>query len=168
MLTPSCWNWRRTQPVDGCEDATEQSAVYGHFGKLERDGTGMADDPCADFDEPRLQTGERPIRHLLGKVCALQEDAEIVGQRVKLKADLVLRHALAGQPRPVDRLLTFFDVLLGGATLIVEMDDPVRVHRQVGDDETDAGEQLAGMPLYLGDDPSWFIPGRRLILEVTV
>jgi hypothetical protein len=26
----------------------------------------------------------------------LQEDAEIVGQRVKLKADLVLRHALAG------------------------------------------------------------------------
>ena len=87
---------------------------------------------------------------------------------MKLKADLVLRYALAGQPRPVDRLLAFFDVLLGGATLIVEMDDPVRVHGQVGDDETDAGEQLAGMPLYLGDDLSWFVPGRRLILEVTV
>ena len=83
----------------------------------------------------------------------MQEDAEILGQRVKLKADLVLRHALAGQARPVDRLLAFLDVLLGCAKLIVEMDDSVRVHGQVGDYETDAGEQIAGMPLYLGDAP---------------
>lgn len=38
MLTPSCWNRRRTQPLDSCEDATEQSTAYGHFDKLERDG----------------------------------------------------------------------------------------------------------------------------------
>ena len=30
---------------------------------------------------------------------------------VKLKADLVLRHSLAGQARPVDCMLSFFDML---------------------------------------------------------
>jgi len=33
---------------------------------------------------------------------------------MKLKPHLVLRHALAGQARPVDRLFAFLDVLLGG------------------------------------------------------
>ena len=65
------------------------------------------------------------------KVSALQADTEIVGQCVKLKADLVLRHALAGQSRPVDSLLAFLDVLLGGAASIVEAGDLVRLHRQV-------------------------------------
>lgn len=55
----------------------------------------------------------------------MQEDAEIVGQHMKLKPHLVLRDALARQARPVDRPLAFFDVLLGGATLIVEMDELV-------------------------------------------
>lgn len=87
---------------------------------------------------------------------------------MKLKPHLVLCHALAGQARPVDRLLTFFDVLLGGATLIVEMDDPVGVHRQVGHDEADAREQLAGMPLNLGNNALVFVPRRRLIIEIAV
>ena len=93
--------------MDSCKDVTEQSAADGHLGQLELGGTGMADDPRTDLDQPRLQTGKRPIRHLLGKVCALQADAEIVGQCVELKADLVLGHALARQPRPFDRLLAF-------------------------------------------------------------
>jgi hypothetical protein len=49
-------------------------------------------------------------------------------------------------------LLAFFDMRLCRSALVVKPDDPVRLHRQVGDDETDAGEQLAGMPLDLGDD----------------
>jgi hypothetical protein len=71
----------------------------------------MADDPCTDFDSPGLQAGQRPISHLLGKVRVLQEDAEIGRQCMKLKQHLVLRHALAGQARPVDRLLAFLDVV---------------------------------------------------------
>lgn len=128
----------------------------------------MADNPRTDFDQPGLQAGQRPIGHLLGKVCALQEDAEIVCQCMKLKPHLVLSHALAGQPGPVNRLLAFLDVLLDGATLIVEVDDPVRVHRQVRHDEADAGEQFAGVPLDLGNNAPGLVSRRRLILEVTV
>src|SRR3546814_3956677 len=43
---------------------------------------------------------------------------------------------------------------------------PVWLHRQVGDDEADFGEQLARMPFDLGDDAARLVPGRRLILEV--
>jgi hypothetical protein len=49
-------------------------------------------------------------------------------------------------------------VLLRRATLIVEPDDPVWFHWQVGDNKADAGEQLAGMPFDLGNDPPWFVP----------
>ena len=109
----------------------------------------MADDLCTDFDYPGLQAGQRPIGHLLGKVRALQEDAEIVRQCMKLKQHLVLRHALAGQARPVDRLLAFLDMLLGGASLIVEVDDSVGLHRKVGHDEADAGNSSPGCHLTL-------------------
>lgn len=87
---------------------------------------------------------------------------------MELKPDLVLRHAPAGQAHPVDLLLDFLDMLFGCATLIVEVDNPVRVHRQIGHDKADAREQLAGMPFNLGDDAAWLVPRRRLILEVTV
>ena len=123
--------------MDGRKDAAEQSATDSHLSKLERDGAGMADNPRTNFDQPGLQARQRPIGHFLGKVCILQEDAEIIRQCMKLEPDLILRHALAGQARPVDGLLAFLDVLLGGATLIVEMDDPFGVHRQVGHDKAD-------------------------------
>ena len=87
---------------------------------------------------------------------------------MKLQANIVLCHALAGQPGPVDRLLAFFEVLLGGTRLIVEIDDPAMVHRHVGDNEIDAGEQLARMPLDLGDNVIGLVPKGRLLLEVTV
>jgi hypothetical protein len=62
---------------------------------------------------------------------------------MELKAHFVLRHAFAGQACPIDRLLAFLEVLLCRSTLIVEPDDPVWLHRQVGDDETDAWKQVA-------------------------
>jgi hypothetical protein len=68
---------------------------------------------------------------------------------MKLQPRLVLRHALAGQARPVDCLLSFLDMLFGGATLIIEADDPVRLHWHVGYNKTDTRKQLAGMPLDL-------------------
>ena len=50
----------------------------------------------------------------------------------------------------------------------LEAGDLVRLHGQVGDDEAHAGEQLARMPLDLGDDAARLVPGRSLILEVLV
>ena len=128
----------------------------------------MSNKSGTNLDQPGLKAGQRPIGYLFGQISALQEDPQIVSQRMKLKSNLVLRHALAGQPGPVDRLLAFLDVLLHRAALIVEPNDPVRLHRQVGGDEADAGKQLAWMPLDLGNNTAGFVPGRRLILYVAV
>ncbi len=54
---------------------------------------------------------------------------------MKLKPHLVPRHALAGKTRPIDRLPSFLDMPFGGAALVVEPNDPGRLHRRVGDHE---------------------------------
>jgi len=59
-------------------------------------------------------------------------------------------------------------VLLGRAALIVEADDPVRLHRHVGDNETHAREQRTRMPFHFGDNPAGLVPRRSLILETAV
>lgn len=76
---------------------------------------------------------------------------------MKSKPYLVLCHAHAGQPCPIDRLLAFLDVLLGGAALIVGTDDPVRLNWQVGDNKADAGEQLARMRFHFGKNATGFV-----------
>lgn len=85
---------------------------------------------------------------------------------MKLKPDLIVAEPLAGKPCPVDRVFAFLDVLFGCGALIVEADDPVRLHRQIGDDKADAGEQVTGVPLHLGDDAAGCVPRCGLILEV--
>lgn len=64
--------------MDGCEDATKQSAADGHLGKLERDGTGMADDPCADFDHLDLEAGQTSTRYRLGPTNAAKEGRSVL------------------------------------------------------------------------------------------
>ena len=81
--------------MDGGKDAVEQISADRNLGKLEGNGAGVADDPRAGFDQSCLEAGQRPVGYLPGQISALQEDTGIVGQCVKLKADLVLRHALA-------------------------------------------------------------------------
>ena len=81
--------------MDGGKDAVEQISADRNLGKLEGNGAGVADDPRAGFDQSCLEAGQRPVGYLLGQISALQEDTGIAGQCVKLKADLVLRHALA-------------------------------------------------------------------------
>jgi hypothetical protein len=90
----------------------KEAAADRDRGKLERDGAGVTDYPCTNFDQPGLQAGQRPVGHLLGQISAFQEDTQIVGQRMKLQANLVLHHPFARQPCPVNRLLTLFDMLL--------------------------------------------------------
>jgi hypothetical protein len=57
----------------------------------------MSNDPRTNLDESGLQTGQRPVGHLLGQLDALQEDTQIVSQCVKLKPHFVVTKALAGQ-----------------------------------------------------------------------
>ena len=58
--------------------------------------------------------------------------------------------------------------LLRRAALIVEGDNPLSRARQVGDDEADARNKLARMPLYLGDHPARLDPASGLIGEAGV
>ncbi len=51
----------RTEPLDGRKDAGEQSAADSRLGRLERDGSGVADDPRSDPDEAGPQAGRRPV-----------------------------------------------------------------------------------------------------------
>jgi len=142
----------------GRKDAVEQITRDSHLSQLEGNGSCVTHEPCASFDQTALQASQRPVGYLLRQISALQEDAEIVGQCVQLKADLVLLLDLAGQPRPIDRLLAFLDMLLCCATLIVELDHSVCLHRQVGDHKSDVGKQLARMSFDFGDNTARLVP----------
>ena len=87
---------------------------------------------------------------------------------MKLQPRLVVTELLARQPCPAEGILALFDLLLGRASSVVVAGDLIGLHGQVGDDEAHAGEQLARMPLDLGDDAARLVPGRSLILEVLV
>gem|GEM_PF-2606171 len=128
----------------------------------------MTHDARPDLDQLELQAGQRPVGHRLGQFNAAQEGGQVVGQRVQLQPHLVVAELPARQPCPTKGMLAFLDVLLGGAALVVEPHDPVRVHGHVGDDEADTRKQLARMPFNLGDHPARLVPGRRLIFEVLV
>ena len=102
----------------------------------------MAHDAGADLDQLQLQAGQRPVGHGLGQIDAAQEGGQVLGQRVQLQPHLIVAEPLARQPRPVEGVFTFLNVLLGGAALVVEAHHPVRVHRHIGDDKADLWEQL--------------------------
>ena len=70
---------------------------------------------------------------------------------MKLGAHRVGRKRPAWQPRPLDRTLAFFDLLLACTSRVVN--DPLGRARQVGDDKADARIKLARMPLDFGDSP---------------
>lgn len=92
----------------------------------------MPNDMRPDRDQLQLQAGQRPVCHCLGQLDATQEGGQVVGQRVQLQLHLVVTEPLAWQPRPPEGDFAFFDVLLGGAALVMEPHHPVRLHQQVG------------------------------------
>ena len=143
-------------------------AGHSDLAQLECDSAGMAHHAGPDLDQLELQAGQRPVRHGHGQFDAAQEGGQIVGQRVQLQPDLVIVEPLARQPRPVEGVLAFLDMLLGGAALVIEPHHPVGLHRQVGDDEAHAGKQLTRMPFDLRGDPALLVPGCGLILEILV
>src|SRR5215204_2004460 len=128
----------------------------------------MADDLRTDLDQLLLEAGQRPrLRRLRHRQCA-HEVPNVIGQRMKLKTHGIGGESPAGQPRPFDRVLALFDVLLARPALVVEGDDTLGRPRQVSDDKADARIQLARMPFYLGHDMSGLVPALRLIAEAGV
>ena len=94
--------------------------------------------------------------------------AKVVGKCMKLEPHYIGRERPARQARPIDRSLAFLDPLFARAALVVERDDPLGGAALVGDDESDARNKLASVPLDLGDHPARLGPASRLIAEVGV
>jgi len=77
---------------------------------------------------------------------------------MKLVTDPVVAELLTRQARPTNRVLALLDMMLGGAALIVECDDPFSGTAQVGDNEADARIQFAQMPFDLGNHAAGLCP----------
>lgn len=58
---------------------------------------------------------------------------------MELQANRVVAEAMAEKLRPVDRVLTVLNSLLGCGALITEHRDPLSRWRQIGDDEAYPG-----------------------------
>ena len=112
----------------------------------------MADKLGADLDQLLPERRQRPVLDRLRQGQCAQEVAEIVSERMQLEPYLVVPEAVAGKPRPVDRLLAFLDMLFRRASSIVEFRDALGRSRQIGDNEADAGGKLARISLDLGHD----------------
>ena len=87
---------------------------------------------------------------------------------MKLKPHGVGVEPHAREARPLDRVLALLDMLLGSSPAIVEGQNPFIGKTSVGDDEADAGEQLARMELDLGDNPARLRPALRPVVEAGV
>ena len=86
----------------------------------------MAHHAGTDLGQLELETGQRPVDHCLGRIEAAQECGQVVGQRMQLQPHLIIAKPLARQPCPVEGILAFLDVLLGGAALVVETHHPFK------------------------------------------
>src|ERR1039457_258083 len=72
------------------------------------------------------------------------------------------------QSRHLYRLLPLFDPLLCRPALVVEAHYRPARCLQVGDDESDSGEQLSKVELHFRHDPSRCLPARGLVEEALV
>src|SRR5205823_10250001 len=78
----------------------------------------------------------------------LKGGVAVAAEGIRIRRALPHGHAAAVLGTiPLDRPLSFLDVLLRGAAMVVEGDDALSRPRQVGDDEADARVKLARMPL---------------------
>jgi hypothetical protein len=92
---------------------------------------------------------------------------------MELETHRVGGEGATGQPRPLDRVLAFLDVLLACAALVVaalvvEGDHALGGSRQVGDDEADARIRLARVPLDFRHHSAGLRPALRLIAEAGI
>ena len=79
---------------------------------------------------------------------------------MQLQSNRIGGEAHAGQPRPLQRVLAFLDVLFRRAAVIVKGKHPLVGQAAIGDQEADSREQFTRMELDLGDKA----PGLRSAL----
>ena len=103
----------------------------------------MSHDPAAHLDELDLEASERPVLEPPGQCQPAEEIAQVVPQDEEKEPHLVAHEPVTGKACPVQGVLAFPDPLLGCASLVVEVHDPLGSSRQVRDNESDAREEFA-------------------------
>ena len=128
----------------------------------------MADHPRADLDQLLAERGQRPVHHRSWQRHRAHEVGEIVGERVKLKPNLVVVQLQAGEVCLIKGVLAFFNTLLYFIVQIIEGHQPIGGVGQVGDEEADGGDRVAWMPFNLGDHAARAVPTLGRIVEAEV
>jgi len=72
---------------DEPQDVGEEISWNGDFGHLEGDVATVTDDLSADLDQLIFEARQRPIFDRLWRPERAEEIAEIIGERMELKAD---------------------------------------------------------------------------------
>ena len=112
----------------------------------------MFDQSSAGLDQAFPERSQRPGFDRLRRRDGAQEVGEVVSQGMKLEPHSIGREAHAGQPRPLQSVLAFLDMLLRRSPIIVKGQDPLVRQTAVGDDKSDLWEQFTRMELDLGHD----------------
>ncbi len=79
-----------SQIINQAQDFPEQFPRHRHLGQLERDVPAMAGNLRADLDQLLPQRGQRSVLNFCRQSQRPHEVAQIVGQGVKLKPNLVV------------------------------------------------------------------------------
>ena len=120
------------------------------------------------LDHPGLKTGQRPVLHRLRQHQPSQEVTQVIGHDEQPQPDLIGHELVAGQPRPVQGVLSLFYPLLRRASAVVEADYPYSWITEVGNYEAHSGKQFSLVPLHLGHHPSGYIPALGLVSEIVI
>ena len=118
------WESQGAYPI---QNRFEQTAWNGHLCHLERHiARIMANHLRANLDPLVAERRQRPVADALGQRQPAKEVPQVVGQGEQLQPRLIIHEVVAGQPRPVQRVLAFFDPLLGCSATVVEVPRPSR------------------------------------------
>ena len=146
----------------------EQLPWNRHLCHLEDDPAGMSHNLGTDLDQFLPQCRQRPVTHRAWQHCLPQVVSQIVSQHKKQQPDLVINEVMAGKPRPPYGILAFLDPLLRRPPLIVKTHHSFFRPAQIGDDESDAREQLPPVPFHFGNHPAETVPTLGLIGKVPI
>jgi hypothetical protein len=143
-----------SQAVNGLEDRLEQIPWDRHPHQLEDHSSGMSHHLGADLDELFPQGRQRPMTHRTRQDSLPKIVPQIVGQHKEHQPHLIVHKVMAGKPRPSHGIPPLLDPLLGCPPLIVKTHHPFCRPTQIGDDKSDAREELPP-----GAIPLWQSPG---------
>ena len=121
-----------------------------------------------DLDQLVSQGCHCPMPDRLRQRELAEEIPEVVRQGQREAPHRIVSEVVAVYPRPFDRVLPFLNPLLHGPSLVVEMDNILRSHREVRNDGADTGEELPAIPLHFRDLTPGLTTSCTLVLDVVV